>query len=124
MNGKFGKTEYCLLAAAAVFAILLTAAFFHDRPAPGDPVTVETQYSAAASEIAPVPSGKINLNTAAVEELTMLPGIGEVLAQRIADYRTEHGAFEKIEDVMNVSGIGEGKFSDIAAEITVEEDAP
>ena len=49
---------------------------------------------------------KINLNTASAEELTSLPGIGEVLAARIVAYREEHGPFQTLDDIMQVSGIG------------------
>lgn len=60
------------------------------------------------SETAPQNSGvKININSASVEELTMLPGIGPVLAERIVDYRTTVGPFRKTTDLCNVKGIGE-----------------
>lgn len=49
----------------------------------------------------------ININKADVDMLMMLDGIGEVMAQRIIDYRTEHGAFESVEDLLEVKGIGE-----------------
>jgi len=49
---------------------------------------------------------KINLNTASAQELTSLPGIGEVLAARIVAYREEHGPFQTLDDIMQVSGIG------------------
>lgn len=49
---------------------------------------------------------KINLNTASAEDLTSLPGIGEVLAARIVVYREEHGPFQTLDDIMQVSGIG------------------
>ena len=52
--------------------------------------------------------GKVHLNTAA--ELTVLPGVGDITAQRILEYRAAHG-FSNIEDVMKVKGIGKGKFS-------------
>ena len=60
----------------------------------------------------------ININTASVEELTGLKGIGEKIAARIVEYRQEK-PFEKIEDIMNVSGIGEKKFEDIREMICV-----
>lgn len=59
-------------------------------------------------------SAVVNINTADTEALTALPGIGDVLAERIVAYRTENGSFEAIEDIMNVSGIGQKKFEAIS----------
>ncbi len=64
-------------------------------------------------------NGKININTATKEELDTLPGIGEVTAQRIIDFREQHGNFQKIEDIMNVSRIGPKLFEQIKDKITV-----
>jgi competence protein ComEA len=66
------------------------------------------------------PSTKININTADQAALDSLPGIGPVIAQRILDYRQANGPFDRIEDIMNVSGIGQGTFEKIRDLITTD----
>jgi len=63
---------------------------------------------------------KVNINTADAIRLVELPGIGEKLAQSIVDYRTEHGNFGSTEELMNIKGIGEGKYKAIEQYICVE----
>lgn len=63
-------------------------------------------------------SGKLDINAATALELESLPGIGEVLAQRIVAYREENGSFTAVEELMNVEGIGDKKFE--ALEYLVE----
>lgn len=65
-------------------------------------------------------SGKVNINRATAQEIEdKLSGIGPVLAQRIVDYREEHGLFRQAEDLKKVGGIGDKKYEDIKDDITV-----
>ncbi len=66
----------------------------------------------------PTVPGLINVNTATLEQLDTLPGIGPKLAQAIIDYRTEYGNFEVPEDLLHVPGIGEKKLAAIIDLIT------
>ncbi len=63
--------------------------------------------------------GLVNINTASMEELKTLPGIGDGIARKIIDYRSENGSFKSIEDIMKVSGIKDKLFSKIRDQITV-----
>jgi competence protein ComEA len=64
-------------------------------------------------------SGPVNLNTATVAQLETLPGIGKSTAERILEYRAKSGGFKKIEDLMNVRGIGEKGFLKLKPLVTV-----
>ncbi len=64
---------------------------------------------------------KVNINTADVNELTAIPGIGEVTASNILEYRNENGNFKSPEDIMNVKGIGEKTYEKIKNYIITEE---
>lgn len=73
----------------------------------------------ASSASAATQRGKLNINAATATELDALPGIGAVLAQRIVDYRTKHGPFAKLRDLLDVPGIGDSKYANMADGITV-----
>ena len=64
--------------------------------------------------------GLVNINTATIEELESLTGIGPSTAQKIADFRDENGPFAAIEEIMEVPGIGDGKFEKLKDQITIE----
>ena len=66
---------------------------------------------------------RVNLNTATLEQLVELPGVGEAVGARIVAYRKANGSFRKIEEVMNVRGIGEKTFLRLRPLIFVEQDA-
>ncbi|MFD9199510.1 ComEA family DNA-binding protein, partial [Streptomyces anthocyanicus] len=59
------------------------------------------------------PGTPVSLNTATVEQLDTLPGVGPVLAQHIIDYRTQHGGFRSVDELREVNGIGERRFADL-----------
>lgn len=127
---KIKRFELIILAITLSFAAF-TIGFFVGRKTVSGSFTVETQNvisTAYTSEQQSEDTEKyqdelselININTAAAEDLITLPGIGDVIAQRIIDYRNEHGNFETIEDIMNVSGIGASTYDKISSLITVE----
>lgn len=85
----------------------------------GEQLVVLTRGQGPAVAAPPVaggaaaPGAPINLNSATLEQLDTLPGVGPVLAQRILDWRSEHGSFGSTDELREVSGIGEATFADI-----------
>ena len=75
---------------------------------------------AFAAEPGNMPSGVVNINTADASQLALLPRIGEKAAQRIIEYRTEHGPFKKATDLMQVKGIGAKTFEGLSSYVAVD----
>jgi competence protein ComEA len=74
---------------------------------------------ASAAKTKATAANPVNLNSASVAQLQTLPGIGASTAQRIVEYRQKNGSFKKIEELMNVKGIGEKSFLKLKPLITV-----
>ena len=88
----------------------------------GVPAAAQADGQGAGSSGATGPTastGPVDLNTASATELDALPGIGPVLAQRIVDWRTEHGRFDSVDQLREVGGIGESKFSQVKSKVRV-----
>jgi len=62
--------------------------------------------------------GRVDINSASAEELTRIPGIGKVMAERIVQFREQHGPFKRVEDLLKIKGIGEKSFLRIKPYVT------
>jgi competence protein ComEA len=98
---------------AAILGIAVSAAA---ASAQNKATTPKAAATATATATATAP---VNLNTATAEQLTTIPGVGLRMAERIIDYRQKNGGFKKVEDLMNVSGVGEKSFLKMKPLITV-----
>jgi comEA protein len=99
--------------AILVATLIPSSSLFADQAAKGRSAAAKTRATAASP---------VNLNSASITQLQTLPGIGASAAQRIVDYRQKNGSFKKIEELMNVKGIGEKSFLKLKPLITVSAD--
>ena len=138
LSGKAGLVSALIIAAAAFglgmlfesvhterFVVETLSGVQSEEPAEENdvPETASQEVLAESTEEAAdeqVVDGKININTADIELLDKLDGIGESTAQKIIDYRNANGNFESIEELTLVSGIGEKKLDAIRDKICVE----
>jgi competence protein ComEA len=81
--------------------------------------TLAAAQASGRSAAKPAVAAPINLNTASAADLVALPGIGAKTAARIVEYRQKNGPFKKIEELMNVRGVGEKNFLKLKGQITV-----
>jgi len=95
----------------AIFGIAVSAAAASAQSKATTPKAAATAMATA--------TGPVNLNTATAEQLAAIPGVGPKMAERIIDYRQKNGGFKKVEDLMNVSGVGEKSFLKMKPLITV-----
>lgn len=98
-----------------ITAILMTLALI----VPAGGALAQEKESAPAQKTPAAVGGLINLNSATSAQLEALPGIGAKTAERIVDYRQKNGGFKKVEDLMNVRGVGEKSFLKLKPLITV-----
>lgn len=117
------KGIFCLILICAVF-IAFTGGFFLGRNMNHTYIEIHDSFNdnnITSNDNKPndeTETELININTATLQQLQTLPGIGVILAQRIIDYREQHGNFASVADIMNVSGIGQGKLDAIIEYIT------
>jgi competence protein ComEA len=83
----------------------------------GAPASEAAAQTGAKADAKPVTA--VNINTATATELEALPGVGAATAKRIIEYRQKNGPFKKIEDLMNVQGVGEKSFLKLRPQISV-----
>ncbi len=83
----------------------------------GEHIHIPFNFTGAKEELLRKPL--LNINTASVEELDALPGVGPALAKRIDEYRKKEGSFKQIEDLKKVKGIGDAMYQKVADRITI-----
>jgi len=90
-----------------------------ERGAPGVAVAASDPAATSAGSGVVAAGAPVNLNTATMAELDTLPGVGPSTAQKILDYRTAQGGFKSVEDLNNVSGIGDVTFAELKDLVTI-----
>ncbi len=119
------KKASIVLLMVFLMALTFTGGFFLGRGMNRSTVRISEKATTAPIITTTIPSttanpdSKVNINTASVLELSTLPTIGEVIAQRIVEYREEHGPFQTVGELASVEGIGQKRLETILELITV-----
>ena len=103
------KSAFWILLIISISGAALMTGLFIGRVTSGDRI----HMSKNDDPTEPEEIGPLDINTATIEQLCKLPGIGESLAERIIDYRQKNGPFQNVNDLLNVPGIGEAKLNGI-----------
>ena len=116
------KQAWIFIAITGMFICVLIGIFIgrnmkHNYVHMNDSTQAQTQNP---TQVTQENDGKININTATEQQLMLLPGVGETTAKKIIEYRTTNNGFNSVEDIMNVSGIGEKKFAQMKPYIKVD----
>ncbi len=107
------KKSLIIIFAVTLFFLTIVVGIYIGRNTGGTVINIDVNNN-SSDEV-----GKININTASLDQLTMLPGVGRTKAQNIIYYREENGFFEKIDDLAKVDGFSESMVESIAKYITV-----
>ena len=121
---KLRKAEKWAIAVTAL-VLALTLGFHLGTAHSAPELTVRTESRALrASDAETDAEDTVDLNRAGVEELKTLRGIGDVLAERIVEYRASHGPFQRVEDLTRVKGIGRVVLEENRSRLTIGEETP
>ena len=118
------KAKIAILSVSLIFMCVMIG-FFIRRMSAKNHVILSSQNTStdkadsAAETVSVIENGRININLATSQQLQMLPNIGDVLAERIVTYRSEHGPFDTVDDLTLVDGIGEKRLEVLRQYITV-----
>lgn len=111
---NFSERLLILIAVLVCAGMVGYQALYHPQVSPSVPVYAQSEVDAESEEYQPAPPENsslfslVSLNSATQQELEeRLPGVGEKLAQRIVEYRDQHGGFQSLEELKNVEGIGD-----------------
>jgi len=107
------RIVFAFVAAAAIAAVTTATPSAQSKAPSAAPKPAPSSAKAAAS------GAVVNINTASVAEFATLPGIGEKTAARIVEYRQKNGNFKKVEELMNVRGIGEKNFLKLKPQLAI-----